>query len=233
MNRRYIILLGLFLVTSMGIVNALEVTKVTCEMMVDPLAVVSGQPRFGWQMKASENGAMQSAYEVEVYKLQNGQRVTVWESGKVASSQSQLVSYKGGKLQSGAKYLWRVKVWDERNKPSEWSNEGIFRLAPDTSCLDAEWIGAISHEDAKLPYGRKFHGTELKKPEVKALWAAVDTLAKKSICLRKDFIAEKQLEEAVAYVCGLGHYEFSLNGKKVGDGEFTPMRKLSIIMYMM
>ena len=71
MNRRYIILLGLFLVTSMGIVNALEVTKVTCEMMVDPLAVVSGQPRFGWQMKASENGAMQSAYEVEVYKLQN------------------------------------------------------------------------------------------------------------------------------------------------------------------
>ena len=223
MNRRYIILLGLFLVTSMGIVNALEVTKVTCEMMVDPLAVVSGQPRFGWQMKASENGAMQSAYEVEVYKLQNGQRVTVWESGKVASSQSQLVSYKGGKLQSGAKYLWRVKVWDERNKPSEWSNEGIFRLAPDTSCLDAEWIGAISHEDAKLPYGRKFHGKELKKPEVKALWAAVDTLAKKSICLRKDFIAEKQLEEAVAYVCGLGHYEFSLNGKKVGDGEFTPL----------
>lgn len=49
MNRRYIILLGLFLVTSMGIVNALEVTKVTCEMMVDPLAVVSGQPRFGWR----------------------------------------------------------------------------------------------------------------------------------------------------------------------------------------
>ncbi len=222
MNKRYIIS-GLFLIAFISVVNALEVTKMTCEMMVNPLAIVFRQPRFGWQMKANENNRMQSAYEVEVYKQENGHRTIVWESGKIISSQSQLVSYKGGELQAGIKYFWRVRVWDDLNKVSKWSGEGIFRLAPDISFLDAQWIGAISHEDAKLPYGRKFHGTELKKPEVKALWAAVDTLAKKSICLRKDFITEKQVEEAVAYVCGLGHYEFSLNGKKVGDSEFAPL----------
>ena len=29
--------------------------------------------------------------------------------------------------------------------------------------------------------------------------------------------------EATAYVCGLGFYEFSLNGKKIGDSEFAPL----------
>ena len=67
---------------------------------------------------------------------------------------------------------------------------------------------------------RKFHGGELKKPEVKAAWEAVDTLAKKSICLRRTFQtgetkgknanrkSGKKIVEATAYVCGLGFYEF-------------------------
>lgn len=31
------------------------------------------------------------------------------------------------------------------------------------------------------------------------------------------------MAEAIAYVCGLGFYEFSLNGEKVGDSEFAPL----------
>ena len=66
-------------------------------------------------------------------------------------------------------------------------------------------------------------------------WEAVDTLAKKSICLRRTFQVGdateggtnrkpgKKIVEATAYVCGLGFYEFSLNGKKVGNSEFAPL----------
>ena len=93
-----------------------------------------------------------------------------------------------------------------------------------------------------MPEGRKFHGSELKKPEVRAAWEAVDTLAKKSIYLRRTFLLDdtektktqkswnesgnksgKKIVEATAYVCGLGFYEFSLNGKKVGNSEFAPL----------
>ena len=35
--------------------------------------------------------------------------------------------------------------------------------------------------------------------------------------------AGKKIVEATAYVCGLGFYEFSLNGKKIGDSEFAPL----------
>lgn len=218
-----VLLVSLVLLGGLLPLRALEITKVTCEMMTDPLALTVAQPRFGWQMQAKENGCMQSAYAIEVYRLDNQQRISVWKSGKVVASNSQLVKYQGTTLSPVEKYVWQVQVWDEKDRPSAWSREGEFRLAPQPEFLNARWIGAITHADAKLPHGRKFHGTELKKPEVKALWAAVDTLAKKSICLRKDFVAEKQPVEAMVYVCGLGHYEFSLNGKKVGDGEFTPL----------
>ena len=43
-----------------------------------------------------------------------------------------------------------------------------------------------------------------------------------SIQLRKEFAADKDIKRAVAYVCGLGFYELSLNGQKVGDHVLDP-----------
>jgi len=40
--------------------------------------------------------------------------------------------------------------------------------------------------------------------------------------LTKDFEISKNIISARAYICGLGLYEFNLNGKKVGDEYFTP-----------
>lgn len=203
--------------------NSMGITKTTCEMQVDPLAVDTSNPRFGWRLESQRQGAMQSAYFIEVYAENNNERTLVWSTGKINSSRSQLVSYEGEPLKPLVKYLWRVKVWDDQDIPSAWSKESTFRIAPGADYLDASWIGAITHKDANIPSGRKFHGTEMKNSENKALWEAVDTLARKSICLRKEFSAGKEIKDAIAYVCGLGHYEFTINGNKVGDGEFAPL----------
>ena len=50
----------------------------------------------------------------------------------------------------------------------------------------AQWIGAITREQAKLPEGRNFTGAKLKESAVKEAWAAVDTLSDRSIWLRRD-----------------------------------------------
>jgi alpha-L-rhamnosidase len=42
------------------------------------------------------------------------------------------------------------------------------------------------------------------------------------IQLRKVFTVEKEVKRAVAYICGLGFYELSLNGRKVGDHVLDP-----------
>lgn len=201
--------------------QAIEVTKLTCNRQ-EGFVVVTESPRLGWSMTSTQNGARQTAYEIEIRS--NDPKVASWRSGKIASSGSQQVSCAAAQLDPDGKsnYHWRVRVWDEADRASAWSRESTFRFAPQGLERGA-WIGAITREDAHLPEGRRFHGSELKKPEVKALWEAVDTLAKKSIYLRKAFRTGREIREATAHVCGLGHYELTLNGTKVGDGEFTPL----------
>ena len=217
--KRYILLL--LCLPCLAQAKNITVSRLTCEMQ-EGMVVVEGYPRLGWAMSSSENGTRQTAYQVEIREACTGR--SVWNSGKVKSSQSQLISTQEADIHrySPYSYVWRVRVWDETDAPSEWSREAKFRLAPE-GFSSAKWIGAITREDARLPEGRRFHGAELKKPEVKAAWAAVDTLAKKSICLRRMFRTDKKVVEATASVCGLGFYEFSLNGKKVGDSEFAPL----------
>ncbi|MBR5465012.1 MAG: family 78 glycoside hydrolase catalytic domain [Alistipes sp.] len=198
-----------------------RVTETTCDFQSAPLLVEQTTPRFGWQLQGRQgHGVMQLAYAIEV---EDEAGHPVWQTGKVASDESQLISYAGDALQPLTAYRWRVRVWDAKGNESQWSAWSHFRMAPDTEWMDADWIGAISYADARMPEGRKFHGSELKKPEVRAAWEAVDSLAWRSILVRKEFTANKRIEEATVYVCGLGHYELSINGQKVGDGEFTPL----------
>ena len=199
---------------------AIRVTATSCEYQADPLLIEECSPRFGWELEGRK-GTMQSAYAIEV---EDESGALVWQSGKVESDQSQLIPYMGAELNPLCRYRWRVRVWNEKDKASRWSDYASFGTAPTTEWLEeARWIGAITYADARMPEGRKFHGGELKKPEVRAAWEAVDSLAWRSILLRKEFAAEKRIEAATVYVCGLGHYELSINGEKIGDGEFTPL----------
>lgn len=84
------------------------------------------------------------------------------------------------------------------------------------------WIGAIRADSAHIPAGKRFLSWEMGTPEYKAIWKNINPVSKKSILLRKAFSAKKRIKEAVVSICGLGHYELTINGKKVGDGEFTP-----------
>lgn len=223
--KKYLLIL-FCLVISLSI-HAFEITKLTCEMADAPMAVSTLLPRFGWQMKSSENGTMQTAYELEI-KGENFE----WQSGKIISNKSQLIKYTGTPIKYGEKYQWRVRVWDENGALSKWSSLSNFRVAPMLHSSQSPspsgegwgevWIGAIRADSAHIPIGKRFTTFEMKTPEYKAIWNNIDSLSKKSIILRKSFSATKNILEATTYICGLGHYEFSINGRKVGDSEFAP-----------
>lgn len=195
----------------------ITVIKQTSELK-DGFVVTEVSPRLGWQMTSLENGTSQTAYEIEVKDALTGD--VVWQTGKVLSAQSQFVPTS---LDKGH-YTWKVRVWDEADMPSAWSGHSEF-IITDTEKAFKEscWIGAITKYNARLPEGRIYTGAELKKQEVKEAWANVDSLAKKSIILRKEFVVEKKIIKAIANVCGLGLYEFSMNGRKVGDSELAPL----------
>lgn len=207
----------------------LTVTRLTCNYQgvpvtaddggsIDQTAITTGGIRLGWQMTADANGERQSAYEITI--CENVTNKKVYTSGKVKSSQSQLVNVPALKPNTHG-YYWQVRVWNEKGEASDLSKKQKIRVVPEK--IDAEWIGAITRKDAKLPYGR-FPNSVFKKDSFKTKWADVDTLSAKSIILRKGFdTGRKQITDAVVYVCGLGHYRLNINGATVGDAEFAPV----------
>ena len=207
----------------------LTVTRLTCNYQgvpvtaddggsIDQTAITTGGIRLGWQMTADTNGERQSAYEITI--CENVTNKKVYTSGKVKSSQSQLVNVPALKPNTHG-YYWQVRVWNEKGEASDLSKKQEIRVVPEK--IDAEWIGAITRKDAKLPYGR-FPNSVFKKDSFRTKWADVDTLSARSIILRKGFdTGRKRITDAVVYVCGLGHYRLNINGATVGDAEFAPV----------
>ncbi|WP_206688032.1 glycoside hydrolase family 78 protein [Aestuariibaculum marinum] len=201
-------------------------SDLTCEMAENPLAVESTTPRLSWQIKAPElRNVTQQAYQVLVASSEENLKnniADIWDSGKVDSDQSQLVTI-AKPLNAETKYYWKVKVWTNNNKSTDWSSTGFFRTVPEASRLNPTWIGAVTKADSHLPEGRHYHTAIIKRSRRDSIINASDSLSRKSIMLRKPFNVEKDIKDAVVYVSGLGHYELSINGKKIGNSEFAPL----------
>ncbi|HEV7932867.1 MAG TPA: family 78 glycoside hydrolase catalytic domain [Actinomadura sp.] len=90
-----------------------------------------GTAAFGWLPRDTDPGEAQSAYRLRV----SAGRTTVWDSGKVASSQQSYVPYGGSALPHGASYTWTVRTWDRTGLASPWARSAAF----DTGLADGDW----------------------------------------------------------------------------------------------
>ncbi|MDR2938069.1 MAG: glycoside hydrolase family 78 protein [Prevotellaceae bacterium] len=205
--------------------QAMEVKNPTCEMLQNPMGISASQVRFGWQLTSFTQGDRQTAYRIIVSSSKaNAEKKlgNVWDSHEVKSGKSQLVSYGGKKLKAGERYYWRVMARDVAGQPSAWSSVQQLDVAPVINEVNVRWIGAIKKADSHLPEGKSYT-PPFKKHGYDTLFAKVDTLAKRSIMLRKNFdISKKTIKRAMVYVSGLGSYELSINGKRVGSSIFAP-----------
>ncbi len=84
----------------------------------------------------------------------------------------------------------------------------------------AQWIGAISKKDAHIPEGRYYNGQALK--ESREAWAKAAPLSRRSIVLKRHFKPLRSIKHAEVRIAGLGFYELTLNGQRVGNSEFAP-----------
>lgn len=130
------------------VVGSVHVEKLRCEDLVDPLGIDATTPRLSWVLLANRPGARdlrQTAYRVlvasspEVLKRDRGD---LWDSGKVASSQSNQLRYAGKPLVSQQSVWWKVQVWDQDGRASAWSTMASWSmglLQPDD--WKGQWIG--------------------------------------------------------------------------------------------
>ncbi|MCD8186304.1 MAG: glycoside hydrolase family 78 protein [Rikenellaceae bacterium] len=213
-------------ILAISALRAIDIPKLYCESVENPIGIQTLQPRLGWQLHSEKKGDLQTRYHIIVSSTASGAAELHgdrWDSGEMESSQSQGILYRGAPLEGGKEYYWRVRVWDAEGVPSPWSDIARWEQAPDREMLNAQWIGAIDRPESKLPVGnRTFHSPSLKDSLIVENWGEVPELAKHSIQLRKPVLLDKPVEKAVIYISGLGHYELTINGCKVDQSQFAP-----------
>ncbi len=131
-----------------GSASSLFPYELRCDGMVDPLGVDSSTPGFSWKLEGISNGALQTAYQVQVARdavaLEAGADL-LWDSGWVETNEQLNIPYAGQPLQSGMSCAWRLRVRDGEGKATPWSMPARFY----TGILDAsDWRASwIAHPD--------------------------------------------------------------------------------------
>jgi len=189
--------------------NGMRVTDLRCEYLCDPIGIDVERPRLSWKLQSHRRGQKQTAYQILVAtdrEMLDDDRADLWNTGKVDSDQSIHVTYAGRSLTSRTRCHWKVRIWDERDKPGAFSDVAVWEmglLSPGD--WQARWISAPA------------------TGEQAATAAQAETAAPQPAPLfRKSFIFSKQPRQARIYICGLGYYELRLNGAKVGDHVLDP-----------
>lgn len=180
--------------------GGLTVGHLRCEYLVDPLGIGTAEPRLSWVLSSDRRGARQSAYRILVASEQaalDGEDPDLWDSGTVASSDTAHIAYAGASLEAYHRCLWRVRAWDERRRPSDWSPIATFEMGHDPEDWTGQWI----------TLGPPMHVSEDLRPAPH---------------LRREFEVPKAVARARIYATALGLYRLHLNGTPVGDARFTP-----------
>jgi alpha-L-rhamnosidase len=163
-----------------------------------PLGVGTTNPRFSWSVTLpvllkEKRAVQQVSYQIQVYNNVSG--ALVWESGRMVTNRSSLVSY-GGHLSNGVLYSWRVRlmaVWHNQRVPTQgnWSMRAEFSVASNLE-LDA-WVSLPNALASDCPWFRKTF-----------------------------YLSSPPKTFAVVHIASVGYHELWVNGKKVDERVLSP-----------
>ncbi|MES2894266.1 MAG: family 78 glycoside hydrolase catalytic domain [Bacteroidota bacterium] len=210
-------LLVLVLSTSVGAAQQLAVTQLTCEYKSNPAGIDKTSPKLAWQLQSTQRNVVQAAYRILVaddpalLKRDQGNK---WDSKKVNSNESIQISYRGSALQNAGRYFWKVMTWDNYGNSSAWSEPASWQMGLEgmAAWANARWIGYEKLPDSlKLIVGIPDRGP-------KTLPVPKDVMP----MLRKSFPVSNSVANATLFITGLGQFEASINGVKIGDHFLDP-----------
>ncbi|MCK5457558.1 MAG: alpha-L-rhamnosidase N-terminal domain-containing protein, partial [Melioribacteraceae bacterium] len=183
----------------------IKVVSQSCENRIDPLGIDVLNPHLGWKLVSTHRSKKQSAYQIivsdskEALSNENG---NLWDTEKINSNQSIQIKYKGKELSSELIYYWKVRVWDEDGNVSDWSNTAQWEMGLlEQSDWEAKWINDGKSGPQSL---EEFYKND------------------PAPYFRRDFKVDKRILKARLYITGLGYYEATINGKRVGDYVLDP-----------
>lgn len=122
--------------------NGLPPVCLTVEYLDCPVGIDVKVPRLSWKLPDGMCGQM--AYEIDA---------GIWNSGRVLSAKTLNVEWAGPELTTSQRIVWKVRVWDQDGRVSDWSAPKTFVMGvmlPED--WRAKWIGpnALTRPDEDL-----------------------------------------------------------------------------------
>lgn len=94
--------------------------------------ISTSHPVFGWIVASGTNNTKQNSYRILVAsdkELLARDSADLWDTGKINSTQSINIPYKGKQLSPGTIYYWKAKTWDNHGRESAFSYIACFKTA--------------------------------------------------------------------------------------------------------
>jgi len=171
------------------------VTDLRCEYRTNPLGIDDPQPRLSWKLESDLRGDAQEAYQIlaaSTPALLASNTGDLWDSGQLFTNAQNQIRYGGVILTNHQQVFWKVRAWDASANISAWSTNANWTMGV---LNPAGWQGQ---------------------------WISFGSADVGSTLLRHNFSISTGLKRALINISGLGEYELSLNGTKVGSNFMSP-----------
>lgn len=172
----------------------LRPTQLQTEHLSDPIGIEAQHPRFRWLLESTERAELQTAYQILVSGSEESLRADVGDK------------------------------WDSGKVVSDDSVEVFYGGRPLTSGGRAYWKVRVWDQNGRpsIYSAPSFFEMGLLHPsDWKGNWIAA-TKGISSPLFRREFSVDAPVRRARVYVSGLGFYELSINGKRIGDRVLDP-----------
>jgi alpha-L-rhamnosidase len=173
--------------------KSIQPVELKCEYSVDPLCVVNVNPRLSWALISAFHNQYQSAYRI-----------------LVSSSKDNIDKNIGD-------------LWDSRKVLSNESVHVFYKGKPLTSGMHCWWKVRIWDKDNLRSEWSEPVSWEMgliEQDDWKAKWISYECTS--APLFRKEFKITKEVKEARVYISGLGYYELSFNGTRIGENVLDP-----------
>ena len=172
----------------------LSIRQIKIDYLHCPMGVTR-LPQLGWVIESDRKNIKQTAYYLQIALDKDFSHI-IKDSGWIEEGESAHIFVQDMTLQSAKKYFVRVKIVDNYDEKSSWSEPAYFvtgLVQPD-------------HWQASFITGE----------------STADASNSKGTYVRGGFEVTKEVKEAYVYASALGLYLLYLNGDKVGTEVMTP-----------